>query len=186
MIEEVPSTIDRRRAARARLLAAGKLDGFSMKSEGCSTAPVDALGPVHRFASWLESHSNIAPTASGNGAIGQASAYRFVDDSKWGQVLWSGRKSSCDADISLLSDAAKIMNTHASGSSGGRERQMQASRTIRRAAEIEMLVEERNEDARRDVRGSVWNDPNFEPPSGFNGKCSTVASPTSRGRCSPC
>ena len=31
LIEEVPSTIDRRRAARARLLAAGKLDGFSMK-----------------------------------------------------------------------------------------------------------------------------------------------------------
>jgi hypothetical protein len=80
-----------------------------------------------------------------------------------------GRKSSCDADIPLLSDAVKILNTHASASTGDRERQMQAARTIRRAAEIEMLVEERNEDASRDVRGSVWNDPNFEPPAASMG-----------------
>jgi hypothetical protein len=157
LVRQQPNTLERRTAARARLKSQGKVFGLHSKicERSSSTNPCSE-DPAEELKKWLESHRNVATALKGEGARGFEAAHEHVTRSATSDL--------CSGNVRAMQRIVRLLKSSSELKKRGREAQMQAGRTFRRAAEIENLIKERLAKTKVVCDDSPWHDGNLEPP----------------------
>ncbi len=177
-----PTTIQRRQAARERLRATGKLCGLQLKTPSAPGAERDqnrfasSEEPVLVLAEKLERHRNIPGSTKSDEGASMDAANHFVNSARWRPPVAEGEDGALSVQR-LRVVARSLKGSSNAGSVRGREAQMKASRSLRRAAEIEMLRQERLANIAKSAHGGLWSDNTLQPPAASIGNASSWRRP---------
>ena len=161
MVSQQPSTLERRAAARARLKSQGKVVGLHSRLCERTLGPTPSTeDSAEALKKWLEGHRSVAPAVRGEGGKAFEAAHEYVAKSMSSEIADLGS----DVNVQVMRRIVRLLKSSSELKTRGREAQMQAGRTFRRAAEIENLIKERMAKKNVVCNDSPWHDPGLEPP----------------------
>ena len=164
------STYERRANARRRLESTGKLVGLEMKvTNEFAVDPYRSQNPADELWEKFEEMRNIGPSMQGSGV----EAYEYAKGLAFGlsmsraTSIFEASSPKCKGGNEpriIASIARSLKKSAESSNAGGRVEQMAAARSVRRAVEIEALMNERKKAMLTNGSNSVWAAGLKEPP----------------------